>query len=179
MHARRLLAVLAFAALALAVAGSLVADGGAPAIQRDGAREERPRVERWTLVSSAADDSGGWMCDEQHPCDVARQRAHAGDACAWSARVWLASPSSLALRDVRVVVFALAAREGGASAMSTFPLAWEGGWWWRAEGERIDVAVPVPCDAVELTVTINLEGRTLFGGLDALAQSADVPLRAG
>lgn len=176
MRVRPLLAALLVLAIPLSLLGFV--SGGAPAVEREGGgHEERPRVERWTVVSAARDDSGGWMCDEAHPCDLARQRLHAEDPCVWTARVWLASAPAIALREVHLKVFALATREGGAGVMTTFDPPWENGWWWRAEGERVDVALPIPCDAAQLTLTLNVQGRTLRGGVDQLAQTADIELR--
>lgn len=169
-----------------------LADGGAPPRSREGGAIERSaRLESWTLVSAShAADEGGWACDHQTPCDPARllDRAARGHHCAWTGTFWMAAgwDHPIVLRGPSLRVFALAEAGDGAPlpdgrrnltrAMTTFWHGWTDGHWWRAEEERVTVAVPLPCDARRLAVTLNVEGRTPGGGLHQRAQGVEVVL---
>ena len=182
-----LLLCLSFPAAVLALA-----DGGPePVSPQPGVREYRPRVEAWALVSaSGAGGVGGLLCSHERPCEAAALDAAAarGGTCVLAMDVWLASAprEELALRDVGLLVYAVAWAGGGevrpdgvwnsSAHLSEFPVAWPHGWWWRAESERIHLAVPTPCDAWLVVANVNVRGVDLLGREQHAAQAAEVAL---
>lgn len=186
----RALAVGSLLALLLGLGYVGLADGGAPEREREGGGLERSAlVERWSLVSSGPDDAAGLLCDEtMGACDPARlrDRAARGHACAWSGTFWLAGSGTLLVREPTILVYAVIESGDGrmlsegtrnhTTSTTTFPLAWPDGDWWRPESVRVHVALPVPCDAARLRVTLNVEGRTLDGGMASTAQGTEVTL---
>lgn len=150
----------------------------------------------WALVAvSAEPGAGGRLCGSDGPdtpCDAATLRAAAarGDSCAWVTAVRLGAwpDAPLVLRDARLLAFAVVESGDGApladgrvnvsTDTATFPLASEDATWWRGEEEDVAVAVPVPCDARRITVTLNVEASSWTGTPFSAARTVGAELWA-
>lgn len=180
MQARRLappLALLLLLALFLALFLAFTVDGGAPPTPvSEEVREWRPIVERWEL-RAPREGLPGRVCGHLDLCiDPATRLTEFGERCTWTARVWLASSSQpVVLRDVHILGYAVFWTHTDQDPL-TFDQPWRGGLWWRFEHEKVDVAIPAPCDANAAKVNFNISARGPLGYPHHGAQGIEVQL---
>lgn len=172
---RRVAGYVAVFALLGVVYWATQTDGGAPQTGLGAAKGAAAVVTGWSLEAMHPDGSRDELCSIDAACAFERLEAaaQANATCALRADVWLASVKMpVMLRDVHMRFNATVLTGDYFSNATDAPVKttwhegnidWDNGWWWRAQEERIQVRVPVPCEAHTVHINLPFDAKKFWG----------------